>query len=139
MDTQTSYAVPLALGVFSEENIAFAVEHLVETCRRENRDDEGMIRPAYSLMTGFIGTPWISKALSDYGYQEIAYRMLQQTSYPSWLYPVEQGATTIWERLNSYTKRGWVWRQQLHELLQPLLFWSCWSLDDQLFAGDTKG
>lgn len=104
IDTQTSYAVPLALGVFSEENIAFAVEHLVEACRRENRDDEGMIRPAYSLMTGFIGTPWISKALSDYGYQEIAYRMLQQTSYPSWLYPVEQGATTIWERLNSYTK-----------------------------------
>ena len=43
MDTQTSYAVPLALGVFSEENIAFAVEHLVEACRRENRDDEGMI------------------------------------------------------------------------------------------------
>ncbi len=54
-------------------------------------------------MTGFIGTAWISKALSDNGHSEIAYRLLQQTSYPSWLYPVEQGATSIWERLNSYT------------------------------------
>ena len=54
-------------------------------------------------MTGFIGTAWISAALSDNGLAELAYRQLQQTSYPSWLYPVEQGATTIWERLNSYT------------------------------------
>ena len=54
-------------------------------------------------MTGFIGTAWISKALSDNGYSDMAYRLLQQTSYPSWLYSVEQGATTIWERLNSYT------------------------------------
>ncbi len=54
-------------------------------------------------MTGFIGTAWISKALSDYGYTDIAYRLLQQETYPSWLYPVNQGATTIWERLNSYT------------------------------------
>lgn len=54
-------------------------------------------------MTGFIGTAWISKALSDNGYSDIAYHLLQQTSYPSWLYSVDQGATTIWERLNSYT------------------------------------
>lgn len=54
-------------------------------------------------MTGFIGTAWISRVLSDCGYKDVAYRLLQQTSYPSWLYSVEQGATTIWERLNSYT------------------------------------
>jgi len=54
-------------------------------------------------MTGFIGTAWINKALSDNDMNEEAYKLLQQTSYPSWLYPVEQGATTIWERLNSYT------------------------------------
>ena len=104
IDTQASYAVPLALGVFDAENARFAAEHLAQACRRENKDDSGATRPAYSLMTGFIGTAWISKALSDYGYNDVAYRLLQQTSYPSWLYPVEQGATTIWERLNSYTK-----------------------------------
>ncbi|MCE6984553.1 hypothetical protein EI534_45825, partial [Pseudomonas frederiksbergensis] len=70
---------------------------------RENVADDGKTYPAYSLMTGFIGTAWISKALSDNGYDEVAYNLLQQTTYPSWLYSVEQGATTIWERLNSYT------------------------------------
>jgi alpha-L-rhamnosidase len=65
--------------------------------------DNGRKAPAYSLLTGFIGTAWISKALSDAGMADVAYRLLQQESYPSWLYPVTQGATTIWERLNSYT------------------------------------
>ena len=54
-------------------------------------------------MTGFITTSWISRVLTDNGRPDVAYRLLQNTSYPSWLYPVTQGATTIWERLNSYT------------------------------------
>jgi len=103
VDTQASYAVSLALGVFSEENIPRAAEHLASACRRQSVDDTGTVRPEYSLMTGFIGTAWISKALSDSEYSDVAYHLLQQESYPSWLYPVDQGATTIWERLNSYT------------------------------------
>ncbi len=54
-------------------------------------------------MTGFIGTAWISKSLSDYGYSDLAYKLLQNNQFPSWLYAVDQGATTIWERLNGYT------------------------------------
>ncbi len=104
IDTQVSYAVPLALDAFSEENRPGVIEHLVRVCTTEREDDAGVIRPPYSLMTGFIGTAWISKALSDNGYNDVAYLLLQQESYPSWLYPVNQGATTIWERLNSYTK-----------------------------------
>ena len=103
LDNQVSYAVPLALGVFSSENEPYAARFLAAAVARRNSDDEGVMRPEYSLMTGFIGTGWISKALSDHGYSDMAYRMLQQTTYPSWLYSVEQGATTIWERLNSYT------------------------------------
>jgi alpha-L-rhamnosidase len=103
MDTQVSYAVPLALGVISDDYKLQFAEHLAEAVMRKNRDDAGNMLPEYSLMTGFIGTASISKALSDNGYDQIAYRLLQQTSYPSWLYPVNQGATTIWERLNSYT------------------------------------
>jgi alpha-L-rhamnosidase len=58
-------------------------------------------------MTGFIGTAWISKALSDHGLSELAYRILQNDRYPSWLYSIDQGATSIWERLNGYTvERG---------------------------------
>ncbi|MCF8346447.1 MAG: glycoside hydrolase family 78 protein [Bacteroidales bacterium] len=103
IDTQISYALPLAFGLFNIEHLPYTREHLVAAIQRQNRDDFGNVLPAYSLMTGFIGTAWINKALSDHGYDEIAYRLLQQTSYPSWLYPVDQGATTIWERLNSYT------------------------------------
>ncbi len=102
-DTQTSYAVGLALGAFNEENIPYMVKNLAETVKRENKDDGGVVRPAWSLMTGFIGTAWISKALSDNGHSELAYRILQNNKYPSWLYAIDQGATTIWERLNGYT------------------------------------
>lgn len=103
LDSQASYAVPLALGVFDENTEPLAAQRMVETVQRKNMDDQGVERPEYSLMTGFIGTAWINKALSDHGNHADAYRLLQQTSYPSWLYPVDQGATTIWERLNSYT------------------------------------
>jgi alpha-L-rhamnosidase len=102
-DTQSSYAVGLALNAFSEDNVPHMAKRLAETVERENRDDDGVLRPPYSLMTGFIGTAWISKALSQAGFTEHAYRLLQATHFPSWLYPVEQGATTIWERLNGYT------------------------------------
>jgi alpha-L-rhamnosidase len=103
VDTQASYAIPIALGVLDETNLKRAAEHLVETIERENVDDGGVRRPPYSLMTGFIGTAALGDALSMVGRDDLAYRLLQQTSYPSWLYPVQNGATTIWERLNSYT------------------------------------
>ena len=106
-DTQTSYAVGLGMGLFSSENIPSMVKNLADSVTRENKDDEGIVRPKYSLMTGFIGTAWISKALSDHGLSELAYRILQNQQYPSWLYSIDQGATSIWERLNGYTvERG---------------------------------
>ena len=103
VDTQTSYAVGLALSVFSEDRASDFARRLADAVERLNVDDSGVTRPEYSLMTGFIGTAWISKALSDYGYCELAYKLLQNDHYPSWLYAVDQGATTIWERLNGYT------------------------------------
>ncbi|WP_294153254.1 alpha-L-rhamnosidase [uncultured Selenomonas sp.] len=106
MDTQTSYAVPLALGILDDTEKSFAAQYLAEACTRSSIDDDKVERPPYSLMTGFIGTSCISKALSDSGHSDIAYKMLLNRQYPSWLYPVEQGATTIWERLNSYTKEN---------------------------------
>ncbi len=108
IDTQTSYALPLVFNIYNDKNKEEAAKNFINTVTRENTTDfanifKGTVCPPYSLMTGFIGTAWISKALSDNGATDVAYRLLQQTSYPSWLYPVEQGATTIWERLNSYT------------------------------------
>lgn len=103
-DSQASYAVPLALNVLNDTNAEAAADHLAAAVQRKNTDDLGKERPEYSLMTGFIGTAAISQALSDHSHDDIAYRLLQQKSYPSWLYSVENGATTIWERLNSYTE-----------------------------------
>ncbi|MEY4273560.1 MAG: hypothetical protein RL638_508 [Bacteroidota bacterium] len=103
VDTQASYAIPLALGLFDATNKPYAIAGLVETVKRSNKDDGGVSRPAYSLMTGFIGTASISEALSANNQHAEAYRLLTQKTYPSWLYSVANGATTIWERLNSYT------------------------------------
>ncbi len=103
IDTQSSYALPLAFNIVDKEVLEKVVGNFANTIIRSSKTDQNVETPPYSLMTGFIGTAWISKALSDYGRTDLAYRLLQQTTYPSWLYPIEQGATTIWERLNSYT------------------------------------
>lgn len=104
IDTQTSYAVTLGLGVVSDANKARTVGCLLNSVTRQNTGDDGKSYAPYSLMTGFVGTPWILPALSDNGHTAEAYRMLLSHAYPSWLYPVDQGATTIWERLNSMTR-----------------------------------
>ncbi|WP_298649142.1 alpha-L-rhamnosidase [uncultured Proteiniphilum sp.] len=102
--TQTSYVLPLAFDICNEEIKEQVVSHLITRIGNESPRGKGDVYAPYSLMSGFIGTAWINRVLSDLGYPEVAYRILQQTSYPSWLYSVEQGATTIWERLNSYTR-----------------------------------
>lgn len=106
IDTQTSYSMILGLDVISDINKRLVVDNLVNTVTRENIGDDGHKYAPYSLMTGFIGTPCILFALSDNGHTAEAYRMLLNHGYPSWLYPVDQGATTIWERLNSMTKEN---------------------------------
>ncbi|HTG65933.1 MAG TPA: alpha-L-rhamnosidase C-terminal domain-containing protein, partial [Flavobacterium sp.] len=105
VDTQTSYVLPFAFTILNKENADQAIKPFVASIKRENKTDQGVVCPPYSLMTGFIGTAWVNKALSDNGYSNVAYQLLQNKSYPSWLYPVTQGATTIWERLNSYTHK----------------------------------
>ncbi|MBQ0024871.1 MAG: family 78 glycoside hydrolase catalytic domain [Bacteroidales bacterium] len=96
-NTQTSYALPLQADLFNEENKPLAVRNLVDNVAAHD----------YTLTTGFIGTPYITLVLSANGHNDVAYKLFEQTNYPSWLYPVLQGATTMWERWNSYTiKRG---------------------------------
>ena len=91
--TQTSYALPLRFGLLDGELRDKAVAHLVEDIEKHGN----------TLTTGFIGTPYLNLALSENGRDDVAYTLFEQTKYPSWLYPVLQGATTMWERWNSYT------------------------------------
>lgn len=66
------------------------------------------------LTTGFVGTPYLLHALSDYGYAEIAYGLLLQTRYPSWLFSVLQGATTVWEHWDSRKEDGSFWSTDMN-------------------------
>ncbi len=68
VDIQTSYVLPLSFGIVNSEWKELFAANLAHTVQRENVADDGKTYPAYSLMTGFIGTAWISKALSDNGY-----------------------------------------------------------------------
>ena len=66
------------------------------------------------LKTGFVGTPYLLYALSSNGYTELAYDLLLQTSFPSWLYPVTIGATTIWEHWDGKNEKGEFWSKDMN-------------------------
>lgn len=86
--TQTAYVLALHFDMLPETLRAKAAERLAQNIKDYN----------YHLTTGFLGTPYLCHVLTRFGYNDIAYRLLLQETYPSWLYPVKMGATTIWER-----------------------------------------
>ena len=90
--TQTASAFAIAYGLCPSRTArAKAVAALAANIERRGRH----------LATGFLGTPVLLRALTDAGRLDLAYALLEQTTYPGWLYPVTQGATTIWERWNA--------------------------------------
>ena len=66
------------------------------------------------LKTGFVGTPFLLHALSQNGYAELAYELLLQEKFPSWLYSVKQGATTIWEHWDGKNEKGEFWSRDMN-------------------------
>jgi alpha-L-rhamnosidase len=74
-----------------------------------------MVRTADTkLQTGFVGTPYLLHVLSDHGYKELAYDLLLRTEYPSWLYPVTKGATTVWEHWDGIMENGDFWSADMN-------------------------
>ena len=103
-NTQASYATPLRLNVFDADNLPRALELYEKTITETaGVDSDGLEIPPYSITTGFNATGNVLNALSDHGLNDTAYRLFESTEYASWLYPVTQGATSIWERWNGYT------------------------------------
>lgn len=92
-DTQTAYALALAFDLLPDGQRPMAVGHL----RR------ALTRRADHLATGFVGTPLLCPVLSRCGAHDVAVKLLLHEDYPSWLLPVKNGATTMWERWNSWT------------------------------------
>jgi alpha-L-rhamnosidase len=64
---------------------------------------DDLVRRDLHLSTGFVGSPYLNHVLSSSGHLDTAYALLRQTTWPSWLYAVTQGATTIWERWDGWT------------------------------------
>jgi len=93
--TQTAYTLALSFGLLPEDFIAIAAKRL---------DDD--VNYFGHLTTGFLGTPLICQALTENGYADTAYKLLFNKRYPSWLYPVTLGATTIWERWDGIRPDG---------------------------------
>ncbi|MBI1388229.1 MAG: Bacterial alpha-L-rhamnosidase [bacterium] len=92
--TQSAYALALWAGLIPNDQADAAVNRLAT--RIENNGGR--------MATGFLGTRPLLPVLTEYGKHDLALRLFQSTEYPSWLYEVVNGATTIWERWNSYTK-----------------------------------
>lgn len=89
-DRQAPYVRTLAFQLADEENLPKICQKLAEAV--ENAD--------FTVNTGFLSTPFLLKMLADYVSPDYAYRMLEQTKFPSWLHPVTLGATTILENWN---------------------------------------
>ena len=101
-DTQTAYVLALAFDLVGKKQ-PFA-DRLAEKIH-ENGD---------KLQTGFVGTPYLLRALSENGYTDLAYTLLLQTEFPSWLYPVTRGATTMWEHWDGLKPDGSMWSADMN-------------------------
>lgn len=92
-ESQTSYCLALHYHLLNKTQRAQAAIHLAQRIQANG----------YRLSTGFVGAGILLPTLTEIGRSDLAYRLVQSTEYPSWGYSIEQGATTIWERWNSYT------------------------------------
>jgi alpha-L-rhamnosidase len=92
-ETQTAYVLALAFDLVPQELRVKVGAHLVRLIQAA----DGHLR------TGFLGTPHIASVLEETGHAEVALDLLFKETYPSWFFSINQGATTMWERWNSYS------------------------------------
>jgi len=93
--TQTAYVLSLAFGILPDNLVENAGNYLAKDVEKFKH-----------LTTGFLGTPLLCPTLSAIGRDDLAFMLLNRKEYPSWLYPVTQGATTIWERWDGQKPDG---------------------------------
>jgi alpha-L-rhamnosidase len=93
-DTQTCYAMGIYFDLLAVDKRELAAKHLVEAVRKKN----------WHLSTGFVGLSYLLPALSQTDNLDVAYRLLNNETFPSWGYSIKNGATTIWERWDGWTE-----------------------------------
>jgi alpha-L-rhamnosidase len=91
-DSQASYAMALQMGLVPDALRQKAAGKMVDAIKVYD----------YRLSTGFHTTLWLMNQLNEYGYTDVAYRLLTSHRFPSWQYSIDQGATTVWERWDGY-------------------------------------
>ena len=94
VDTQTACVLALEMGIVPEDRAAAVANQLAARIETNG----------FRMATGFLGTKSILPALSAHGHHDLACRLFQSRSFPSWGYEVEQGATSVWERWDGFTK-----------------------------------
>ncbi|RED64950.1 family 78 glycoside hydrolase catalytic domain [Cohnella lupini] len=102
--TQTAQVLGLMFGLLEGTAKDRAVAKLMELL------DESK----FHLTTGFVGTPYLNHVLSDNGKLDAAYQLLFQKDYPSWLYQITKGATTIWEHWDGIKEDGSFWSKDMN-------------------------
>ncbi len=85
-------------------------DNIPETAKQLNE----LVTECGHLKTGFVGTPYLLHALSDNGYTKTAYDLLLREEYPSWLFSVKMGATTIWEHWDGMREDGTMWSDSMN-------------------------
>ena len=102
--TQTAMVLALHFNLLEESGRKRAIEQLGKLIAEANNH----------LTTGFVGTPYLNPVLSETGQHELAYTLLFHEDYPSWLYQVTQGATTIWEHWDGIKDDGRMWSADMN-------------------------
>ena len=102
--TQTAQILSLHFGLVPETYRQNVIEDLLRLLKKENNH----------LVTGFVGTPYFCFALSQNGHTKEAYELLLKEDFPSWLYQVRQGATTIWEHWDGIRPDGSMWSPDMN-------------------------
>ena len=100
--TQTEYVLAVHFHLAEDEQAA--ADALAEK----------VVADGSKLQTGFVGTPYLLHVLSSYGHTDLAYTLLLRREYPSWLYPVTRGATTIWEHWDGIMENGDFWSTDMN-------------------------
>ncbi len=104
VSTQTAHALALYFSLTPQDYVKRIVNDLVLLLEKERTH----------LTTGFLGTPYLCDALSRNGRTDVAYKLLLQEDYPSWLYQVKMGATTIWEHWDGLKPDGSLWSPDMN-------------------------
>lgn len=102
--TQTAHVLPLMFGLVEGP----VRERLAKTLA------EYVTEQKFHLTTGFVGTPYLCHVLTENGYHDVAVKLVQQEDYPSWLYSIHQGATTIWEHWDGIKADGTFWSDDMN-------------------------